>query len=278
MLSEHPAIQTFKKVYGLKIYWIYGENDESWMRDVLLELFKNIDFFEHITHKEFHDLAIPELDNWRLEGKGHRLYNIFPIYSEIKGFDFPMTDKENEEFNSVLDSKSFNICVQLTGKDPEKTYTVEGYIKIFNLILNNYPQSKIYLIDHPKFIVDDRLMFDNRIINCIPILNRLQIVNLIQQVDHLICPDSYSKYIRRWVNKKQSILCGQLSYITPNRLLKDCFGDDRIHGTAGLVFNSNIKLLGATYNDDLTLCDMVNLISDITPLEIYNSIDFEKNL
>ena len=120
------------------------------------------------------------------------------------------------------------------------------------------------------------LLFDARIFDVTRRFTLTQHINLIKKADYLIAPDSYSKYIRRWVNGRQSILCTTLDYISNRSILEGCFGDFKNPNTAGLLFNPNVKLVGANYSKNLNIIEIVDNINDISPEEIFKSINLEE--
>ena len=108
---------------------------------------------------------------------------------------------------------------------------------------------------------------------------------MIQQVDYLICPCSYSKYVRRWVNGKQTIIACHYSYLPDSSTLNEVFGHYKYKCRPGLIYNPAVTVLGAKYppegdpwsssydfkNDDYSIIENIN---QITPEEIFNTIKY----
>ena len=247
------------------------------VHQALYDFLKHFSFFELTEQETFANMddAI-ELENYRC----HRYPN-FSLNNQLKG----LYEYENGGWkinlndlyiDSLLNNSKHTFCFQLSGSNAAKKYDVENYIKIFKMILDRYPSCKILLIDRPNYFVDTSLLFDERIINLIGKISIIQCAKIIQEVDYLICPDSYSKYLRKWVNKKQIILCNRLlEHPDLRKVLHDAFN------IVGLCNNPDITLLGITYtmnnkNRDTSDCfdsvEIVNSMNDISPEEIFNSI------
>lgn len=283
MLTEQPAINLVNERQGLKIHWVYDlselEDVETLSIDkeyplhvVLKNIFKNVNFLNQVSQKEYSNLQVPELNNWKIGAcLSEQLRGIYPD-EEIPGFDIPCSVNEEEQLGNLLSKKGISICVQLTGKDKKKQYLNENYVELFKLILTNYPYSKIFLFDNPVKTVDNSLLFDARIFDVTRRFTLTQHINLIKKADYLIAPDSYSKYIRRWVNGRQSILCTTLDYISNRSILQGCFGDFKNPNTAGLLFNPDVKLLGVKYTGNLDNLEIVDNINNITPNNVFDSI------
>jgi hypothetical protein len=283
MLTEQPSIKMFHETYGLKIHWVYDRcgvvqnlpaqrYTDYPLQFVMQEILQNVDFFNPVSYEEYVSLQVTELNNWKLENKAvDQLQGIFP--TEIPGFDIPMSVPENAELENLLAGTESAICVQLTGKDEKKNYSPDNYRQLFELILHNYPRTKIFLIDTPDKKVHSSLLFDNRIFDLTSKFTLVQQINLIKRADFLIAPDSYSKYIRRWANGKQTILCTSLDYISNQSLMLGCFGDYTKPYTAGLLFNPDVTLLGVKYTVNLNNLEIVDNINDISPEEIFKSIN-----
>lgn len=285
MLTEQPSIDLFNKKNGLKIHWVYDRcNLEQHIPTqtypnyplhlVLYNILKNVDFFNPVSQEEYANLQVTELNNWRLDGNVHnQLQGIYP--DENPGFEIPMTPTDTRQVHHLTGKLGLSFCVQLTGKDEKKNYSTSNYRQLFEMILSVYPQSKILLIDTPDKKVHGSLVFDERIFDLTSKFTIVQHINLIKQADYLIAPDSYSKYIRRWVNGKQSILCTTLNYISNQSMLLSCFGDYKKPNTPGLLFNPNVTLLGVNYTGNLDNLVIVDDINDIHPKEIFNSINLK---
>ena len=287
LLSEQPSIDLYNKTYGLKIHWVYDTysinefTNLNFRSDlgppfILYDIFKNVDFLKLVSQDQWNDLDCVELSNWHNNQYASwqpekQLRGIFPK-TEHQGFSIPLTTSENKKLSKILKNNKI-ITVQLSGRGPGKAYSTENYVKLFKMILQKYPDITIFLLDYPTYVVDPSLLFDHRIVSLVGKITRALEINLIQRASWHICPDSYSKYIRNWVDGKQSILCVSLDWLTPTELLRECFGRADKPYTAGLVYNPNVKLLGTRFKSDLRRVKMVNDINKIAPEEVLNSID-----
>ncbi len=292
LLSEQPAIDLYNKTYGLKIHWVYDSysinefNNLNFKSDlnppfILYDIFKNVEFMKLVSQEEWWELDAIELSNWHCEQyeswQPHKqLRRIFT--EEHQGFKIPLTQIESEELDNILRNVDISITVQVSGKQEGKTYSTENYIELFKGILQKYPSAKIFLVNYPTYKLNPELLFDNRIVSLIGKISRAQEINLIQQVTWHICPDSYSKYIRNWVDGKQTILCATVSWMTDEALLSSCFGRNDRKYTAGLVYNTNAKLVGVTFDSDLKNIVLVDNLNKIPPIEILNSIEINRSV
>ena len=247
----------------------------------LYDFLQLFDYFELVSQEQYEQLKVSELSNWRCDhypsfDESKQLRGLYD--NEVLGLDINLSEKEQHEINSLLNDTSCTFCVQLSGRDHRKKYSDENYIKVFKLIFEKYPSSKIFLIDQPKNHPNSELLFDDRIVDLIGKLSIRQLAKLIQDVDYLISPDSYAKYLRNWVNKPQTILSADVSYRTSNDdflILNDCFH------SVNLLLNDKIKVLGATYEikkNKLIKGKLTKYINDITPKEIADSIYIGKKL
>lgn len=284
MLMEHSSIQFCNNTSSLKIYWTYGHHrcieytsgcGDCTMNDKMRELFSLVPFLEHVSSSAFDELNVPELWNW--ETGDVLLRGLGTLEQETQGFKIPMSSTEEIEFIQLFDTSDYTICIQLSGWDRVKQYSTDNLVELFKMILEYRPRTRIFLSDSPKKIVDERLLFDQRIVNLVGKISFRQTFNLIQRVDYFIGPDSYGKYVRKWVNKLQTILCCELGYDASVRdILINCFGDgNKTYWSPGLLFNPYVKLLGASYDKDLRNCKFIDSINDITPEEIFNSMYFK---
>jgi len=240
------------------------------VHQALYDLLKYFSFFELTDQHTFANLDVPELDNYRCNG-----YPTFQRDKQLKGYiDGDQGGWEIQYQDPILydliTSVQYTFCFQLSGSNHAKKYDVEKYIKIFQMILDRYPSCRIFLIDRPNYFVDPALLFDWRIHNMVGKASMIQCAKIIQAVDYLIAPDSYSKYLRKWVNGKQIILCTTLD-CHPNvvAMLQDAFH------IVGLLNNEKVTLLGGSYtihNNRVSSASLVNSMNEISPEEIFNAI------
>ena len=281
MLTEQPAIKLVRKIHGLKIHWVYDtaglaslstRHSNYPLHLVLYEIFQNVDFLNPVSQEEYTNLQVPELTNWRGDyDPNNQLRGLYPGI-ESPGFDIPLPPTDMREVRHLIGQYRLSFCVQVTGKDERKRYSTDNYITLFNLILDKYQDSSILLIDTPDRPVDKTLLFDQRIIDLTSTFTLTQQIEVIRLADYLIAPISYSKYVRRWVNGKQTILCSTLDYISNKSLLTGCFGDYRKPYTAGLLFNPAVTLLGVKHTGELDNLEIVDNINNILPSDVFKSI------
>jgi hypothetical protein len=239
------------------------------VHQALYDLLKYFTFFELTDQHTFAELDVPELSNWRCNE-----YSTFQMDKQLKGLYSNeqggwKIEYQDPMLHGLIDSVEHTFCFQLSGSNPAKKYDVEKYIKIFKMILDQYPSCRIFLIDQPNFVVDPDLLFDWRITNLIGKISMIQCAKVIQSVDYLVAPDSYSKYLRKWVNGKQTILCCNLDCHEPISMLQWAFH------YVGLLNNKDVTLLGASYtidNNVVNSATLVNYMNEISPEEIFNSI------
>jgi hypothetical protein len=243
----------------------------------LLSHWPNI--FYLTDQRGFSNLEVPELNN-------HHCCN-YPTYQDDKQLKDQYPNAKpglpinfNDPYiDSLFNNVEYTFCIQLTGGNPLKKYDDDKWVILFKMILEKYPSSRIFLIDQPNYIVNPSLLFDYRIISLVGKISILQCAKIIQTVDYLIAPCSYSKYLRKWVDGKQIILVMKLPDSDPDPL-------GMIEGAfnyPGLLDDPNVTLLGVKY----TMNDMSNVesileikdsIKDIDPMEIFNAINLPKSV
>jgi len=242
------------------------------VHQALYDLLIHFPFFQLVDQNTFAVTDVPELNNYRCNN-----YPSFSESSQLKGLYENeqggwKIELEDEWVHSLLSGADYTFCVQLSGSNSAKKYDAANYVKLFKLILGRYPSSKILLIDRPNYIVDPTILFDDRIINLVGKASMIQCARIIQEVDYLIAPDSYSKYLRKWVDKKQIILCAKLDcHPDPKKMLEDAFN------IVGLCDNIQVSLLGVQYlmnNSNIVgmVLKIVDSINDISPEEIFDRI------
>jgi len=310
MLSEQTSLFEYYKRHGLLVYWVYSDQNLvdivykqykgskvqnghwAYIRDYdmidyntgasssisgaypvhqsLYDLLKNFEFFLLVPQETFANLNVPELNNYRMCD-----YPEYAYSNQLKGlFDNEkggwQIEVESEWVRTQFKDSNQTFCVQLSGSNPAKHYNPSNYVRLFKLILNRFPEAKIFLIDRPTYQVDSTMLFDDRIVNLVGKVSMIQCAELIQSVDYLIAPDSYSKYIRQWVDKKQIVICTKLDcHPDVPKMLQDAFN------YVGLLNNPDVKLLGVTYTITDNIVDaatIVNSMNDISPEEIFNQI------
>jgi len=245
------------------------------VHQALHDLLKEFPFFHLIDQHTFANSEAIELANYRCND-----YPGFRKDKQLKGLYIKekggLIFKQDDDYiNSLLKGTDKTFCFQLSGSNAQKKYDKEKHIEIFKMILDNYPLSKIFLIDRPNYMVDPAMLFDDRIINLVGKVSIVQCAKLIQKVDFLIAPDSYSKYIRKWVDGKQILLCHKLDcHPNETQVLQDAFN------LVGLCNNRDVKLLGVTYTTNIRRkiqsASFMRSINDITPKEVFAAIQSQQ--
>lgn len=302
LLSEHTSIDLIYQTRGLVLYWVYEQYDlkdyanpeqytDSETRPMCIivhDIFSKVPFMKLVSQDDFNALEVTELANWYNNPKipndpePFKLRGMFP--NEQQGFKIPLSVEEDLEVNRLINLSDKTICVHVSGRDKIKEYSVDSHVKLFQLLLAKYTDLTIFLIDRPGKFIDPRMLFDTRIVNLVDKVSRVQEINLIQRVDYLICPCSYSKYVRRWVNGKQTIIACHYNYLSDSSTLNDVFGHYKHKWRPGLIYNPSVTVLGATYppeedpwhgghsfNDAYSIIENIN---EITPVEIFNTITY----
>jgi hypothetical protein len=263
ILSLHPSISGNGNYANIKIYYTYaalGMQNNNWGPLLISDILGRNDIFEYVSEDDFINLNAIELTNGTPPSGNLYFKDYFP--NEHQGFAIPLSLIEQQEISEFLKNGNLKIGIQLSGNDPKKHYDLELRLELLRLILEKYPESQIFLFDKPNYPVDKKLLFDNRIINLVGKVSMAQTCNLIRLVDFWIAPDSYSKYIRNWEDKKQIILCTTLPYISNENMLKYCFNN------VGLCSNSKVNLLGVVYDTNFESVLIVDDINLINPSEI----------
>ena len=303
LLSEHTSIDLYYQTHGLVLYWVYEhydmkdyENPEQYtdgetrpMCVIVHDIFSKVPFMKLVSQDDFNALEITELDNWYNRSEvpsdplPFKLQGMFP--DEKQGFKIPLSAEEDLEVDRLINLSAKTICVHVSGRDKIKEYAVDSHVELFQMLLAKYPDLTIFLIDRPGKLIDERMLFDNRIINLVDKVSRVQEINLIQRVDYLICPCSYSKYVRRWVNGKQTIVACHYNYLLDSSTLNEVFGHYKYKWRPGLIYNPAVTVLGAnyppeedpwssSYSFDSTQYKIIENINEITPVEIFNTITY----
>jgi hypothetical protein len=241
------------------------------VHQALHDLLKEFNFFYLTDQNYFANSDAIELNNFRCNQYPNYKHDkqLKGLYKDEKGG--LIFQKEDYHITSLLEGVETSFCFQLSGSNSQKIYDVNNHIKIFKMILDAYPKSKIFLIDKPNYVVDSSLLFDDRIVSLIGKVSIVQCAKLIQKVDYLVAPDSYSKYIRKWVDGKQILLCHKLDcHPNERQILHDAFN------IVGLCNNPDVKLLGVTYTtnnkNEIQSASFVPTMNDILPEEIFNAI------
>lgn len=241
------------------------------VHQALHDLLKEFPFFHLTDQNHFANSDAIELANFRCNNypdfQGDK--QLKKLYQNEKGgLQFNLDDLY---IRVLLEGVKTSFCFQLSGSNDQKKYDVDKHIKIFKMILDAYPSSKIFLIDKPNYIVDPSMLFDDRIVSLVGKASIVQCAKLIQKVDYLIAPDSYSKYIRKWVDGRQILLCHKLDCHPDERgVLQDAFN------LVGLCNDPNVKLLGVEYTtnekNEIATASFTQSMNDISPEEIFTAI------
>ena len=258
LISRHNNLQyLFESSDGI-VYWAYGGNStkSSGWEDLLnKDFFGRNRFFKNVTETDFNQLNCPELFNGY---SGNVMLEWDEEFNRKScGFDLCLSENEELQVSKLMSEGDYHIAIQIRGNDPKKNYSQEKLKAVIDEIIENLPSAKIFLLDSPSVKLDNALLVDARVVNCIGLTNFAQNVKIIKRCHLLIAPDSFSKYIANWSTTRMIILCAHLPYIAPSDMLKDAFD------LVGLCHNNKVTLLGIVYDDKLNVsycCDDVNEI------------------
>ena len=144
-----------------------------------------------------------------------------------------------------------------------KQWNFSRWKGLVDAILEKYDHTTIYLLDSPKQKETIEAYFmdgDPRVINAAG-SSLAESISLIAQMDLLIAPDSFSKYIALCNGVPAIILCADVGFMSPSDLLRGCFLNH-------IVYNDNYKLLGVEVEEDFNVKYMVKNVNDISVEEV----------
>ena len=257
VMTCNLPLQDYCDKTGKKIYITYGGegyNDCGWNHLLKENIFDRSECLNWIAEKDYIGLDLPEAKTY------------FGDYKEFDTFK-PLT--LNGE-TIKIDIDKYNVAIQIKGNDSRKKWQHEKYDEVCQFLLNNNPDTQIYIVDGPDTVIQTGLLEDKKIINMIGKSSLFQNIQLLGQMDLFIGPDSFSKYVCRCNNVKQILLTLDVKYVTPNEMLRNCF--------RGLTHNENVKLVGIEYDDDLEVSHIVNDVKEIEIREVIDAIQETKGI
>ena len=220
-----------------------GTNDCGWENIIQHELINHIEGFSYITNKEFQSLDCATVQDFFRKRAGNlSLENYLPLKFK-NNFTFPLPTYRR-------------IAIQTDSNDGRKKYLIENWQRIIEEILQNHKYTDIYLFDAPdrKGYLDEYLDTSHCRVHNLAGHQLWESISLMQKMDLLISPDSYSKYIALCSRVPAVLLCCELSYVSVEEMLRTCFRD--------ICANDNYKLLG------LETSPPIESISEIKPEHI----------
>jgi hypothetical protein len=272
LLGYNNSIDKYCKINNAKIYWTYDLKFENCGWTVTLkELFKYCPYMEYIDYYEFKNHKATELYN-HLEADKSLLRNLYGDENK-GGISLILPLEEENQINQFFEEGIITIGFQLSSADGTKQYSTENFVKLFKLILDKFENVKILAIESPLYHPPKELFFDDRIINLVGKISFAQCFTIIQKTDYWISSDSYSKYIRNWVDKPQTVLCTFLTWFTNDNT---CSVFNWAFVNPGLANNPKVTILGVEYTPDFKNVIWGASVNNISPEEIFKSIDLSK--
>ena len=264
-LSVHSSLQFFADTFHVEIFWSYaarGLRDSGWRQLLETDILGRNKMFTYVDEDDFDNIKAIELFNGYTGDA--MLAGLF--VNETQGIDISLTSSEAREVEELVNSKSSTLIgIQLEGNDEIKRWMPGKHYQLCRDILEKYPQAMIYILDAPQRFFEN-VDNDDRIISLIGKTSLAQNIHLIQKFDLWIAPDSFSKYVRRWQDGKQILLCSKAPYVDPKEMLIHCFDN------VGLCHNPNTVILGLDYEYDLSVTSSVVHMEDISVSQVMERI------
>jgi len=227
LTCNYPLLSLNKK-YGTEIITTYGgegTNDCGWESLIKNELISHIEGFSYVSNKEYELLKHPTVESFfKNHAKNLLLESHLPFQ-----FKNPKT---------CLTKHVRRIAIQTDSNDSRKKYPIENWAAITKVIVERDEHTHVYLFDAPnrrEYINKNIDTTHERVYNMAG-KELWESVSLLQKMDLIISPDSYSKYIALCSRIPAILLCCELEYIGVDEMLRTCFN--------GIHNNDNYKLLG----------------------------------
>lgn len=224
---NYPLISLNKK-HGTEIIITYGgegTNDCGWKSLIKNELINHIEGFSYVSNKEYELLKHQTVESFfKNHGRDLSLESYLP-------FQF-------KKDKACLTKHVRRIGIQTDSNDGRKKYPIENWAEIIKEIVERYEYTHVYLFDAPnrrEYINKNIDTTHERVYNMAG-KELWESVFLLQKMDLIISPDSYSKYIALCSRIPAILLCCELEYIGVDEMLRTCFN--------GIHNNDNYKLLG----------------------------------
>lgn len=251
VLSFLYPMQYLHDTEGTITYITYGKKYNDCNHEVLFKILTiRNNALKWINPEDFDNLKCEEL-TWRKECKTN-----FPnIISPLK---IKLAKLEQEKINKPQNY----IVIQLSSNDGVKCWGRNNYVSLCEKILQktNY-EIVVFDWEHTlKFELKHKRIHDfignNLFFN----------LNVIKNAKLLIAPDSWSKYVARWYNVPQILMCCELSYMQPKEMFESCFGE--------IYLQQNVKILGieSGHLKDLNNIKLRKDIKEIKVDEVFENI------
>jgi hypothetical protein len=247
-------LQDYCDKTGKKIYVAYGGpnyNDCGWDELLRENIFDKSDCLEWVSDERYNSIKLPDARRYI----NNRFRNTFESYCPLK--------LKGDRIQ--IDKTKFNVGIQLRGNAPGKRWQLEKYNEVCNHLLAKNPDTVIYILDGPGIKINKNLFSDTRIKIMVDKSTLFQNIEILAEVDLFIGPDSFSKYVCSWYDKKQIILIHNVNHCTPRELLINHFPDK-------LLFSDNIKLVGIDYDENLNVSHISKDVKDIKVEEVINEL------
>jgi hypothetical protein len=246
---------------SLKLYVTYGGqkyNDCGW-KHIIQDLAYRIDFVRWVEPEQFS--LIPAIDvRERTTDKltEEKLNKLFEGCEHTIAPNIALHLPEKFIINNL---PSKYIAIQLGSNDHLKVWGRENF-KALILRLIEETDLPIVLLDGPETPPFD--LKHPRVISLIGV-NFPTSIHVIMNASYLITADSWSKYAARWKRIPQVILCAELPYLEPKRMINECFG--------WLKDEPNIILLGVEKKEE-----DVKIIKHVKEISVEQVIENFKKL
>lgn len=256
LTCNYPLLSLSKK-YGTEIIATYGgegTNDCGWESLIKNELINHIQGFSYVSKKEYELLKHPTVESFFKNGAKNLLLESY----------LPLQFKKTKTF---LTKHVRRIAIQTDSNDGRKKYPIENWAEIIKEILKKHKNTHVYLFDAPKRrdYIDNNIDTTHERVYNMAGKELWESISLLQQMDLLISPDSYSKYIALCSRVPAILLCCELEYISVDDMLEFCF--------KGIYNNDNYQLLGLKYSNGHQVEDAVKDIKEINRQEIIDHLN-----
>lgn len=228
ILTCNYPLLSLNKEYGTKIIATYGgdgTNDCGWGSLIENELIDHIDGFIYVSNKEYELSKHQTVESFfKNDAKNLLLESYLPL--------------EFKKPKDRLDKHVRRISIQTDSNDERKKYPIENWAEITDELIKKYKNTHVYLFDAPKRreYIDNNIDTTHERVHNMAGKQLWESISLLQEMDLIISPDSYSKYIALCSRIPGILLCCELEYIDVDQMLRNCFN--------GIYNNDNYKLLG----------------------------------
>ena len=248
LTCNYPLLSLNKK-YGTEIITTYGgegTNDCGWESLIKNELINHIEGFEYVSNEDYKRLKHQTVESFFEDNANNLLLESY----------LPLQFKNSTIY---LTKHVRRIAIQTDSNDGRKKYPIENWAVITKAIVERSKHTQVYLFDapHRREYIDKNIDTTQERVYNMAGKELWESISLLQQMDLLISPDSYSKYVALCSRVPAILLCCELEYIDADEMLRTCF--------SGIYGNDNYKLLGLAPT-------AAKNITKITTQEILNCI------